>query len=250
MPLSFRKLTYLKKLLIATATGKKNVHFLHIRKTGGTSLKNILSKHLITSKCVLHLHPHRITSAKIPRQHYITFVTRDPVARYVSGFNSRKQQGAPAHIVPWIEGESKAFNTFATANDLALALSPTHSKHMDALHAMKCISHIQCSYWDWFDSPQSFKNDWDRIIFIGRIETFTEDFEELKSALKLPSNASLPADPVSANRSSQKQIQENKLCPEAAALIREWYRRDYEFLELCEQWRNKNQGAVAKFFME
>jgi hypothetical protein len=36
------------------------------------------------------------------------------------------------------------------------------------------------------------------------------------------------------------------LDPDAEALVRNWYRKDYEFLDLCAEWREQQDGAVAK----
>ena len=244
MAFSFRRLTYRKRVIQAALTGKQNVHFLHIRKTGGTTLKTILSQHLVTDRCVLHLHPHRVGLRHVAKGHRIMFVTRDPVSRFVSGFGSRQRQGAPAHIVPWNEAETKAFGIFSTANELALALDPAHPLHADAVHAMHHISHLQCSYWDWFGDEAALTARESSILFIGQIETFAGDFERLKPVLGLPPQTRLPDDPVTTNR-SPRTASGPALSDEALTLVRHWYRSDYQFLDFCHRWREKNQGPVA-----
>ena len=72
-------------------------------------------------------------------------VTRDPVARYVSGFDSRLRQGAPSRHAPWRGDEEWAFSQFPDPNSLALALNPEHPAHQNALRAMHGITHIQTS---------------------------------------------------------------------------------------------------------
>ncbi len=245
MSLSFRKLAGLKKRLLATCTGRTNVHFLHLRKTGGTTLKSVLGDHQVTSKCVLHLHPHRITLRHIPLGHQVMFVTRDPISRYISGFGSRLRKGAPAHHVPWSTDEEIAFAHFPDPNSLALALDPKHPAHAEAVRAMRTISHLQCSYWDWFGNEDELAAREDAILFIGRVESFDSDFDLLKEPLGLPGETILPKDSKSTNRGST-DAKQSFLEPAAVELVRNWYRRDYDFLEICEKWREQNGGPVAK----
>lgn len=246
MSLSFRKLARLKKRLFAACSGRKNVHFLHLRKTGGTALKCVLEAHQITSNSVLHLHPHRFTLRHVPVGHRVIFVTRDPVKRYVSGFGSRLRQGAPAHHVPWSEDEALAFSRFPDPNSLALALDPAHPQHEEALHAMRSITHIHCSYWDWFCDEKLLAEREDAILFIGRIESFESDFEALKAPLALPADLKLPGDSKKANRHVSGSNRRPALEPAAMEQVKNWYRRDYDFLDFCARWREKQGGPVAR----
>lgn len=245
MSLSFRKLGRLKKRILAAYTGRENIHFLHLRKTGGTTLKTVLGPHQVTPKCVLYLHPHRVALKHIPQGHRLMFVTRDPVSRYISGFGSRLRKGAPAHHVPWSAAEELAFSRFPDPNSLALALDPAHPAHVDAVHAMRTISHLQCSYWDWFGNETELAAREDAILFIGRVESFDADFELLKEPLGLPPELALPMDSISTNRNSQSD-RPLPLEPAAIKQIKTWYHRDYDFLEICEKWRESHGGPVAK----
>jgi hypothetical protein len=244
--LSFRTLESFRKRVLARFTGRRNVHFLHLRKTGGTSLKSVLGSHQVTSSSVLHLHPHRFTLAHVPRGHRVMFVTRDPVNRYVSGFGSRLRQGAPAHIVAWSADEELAFSRFTDPNSLALALDPAHPSHADAVHAMRTISHLHCSYWDWFIDEKLLAARKDDILFIGRVESFDDDFEQLKEPLGLPPDLSLPKDPKATNQGIRATASKPALEPAAVALVKNWYRRDYDFLEICGNWRQSHGGPVAR----
>jgi hypothetical protein len=236
----------LKKRLIARYSGRTNVHLLHIRKTGGTALKQVFNEHPITPKCVLHHHPHRFTLRHVPSGHWLMFVTRDPVSRYISGFGSRLRQGAPAGHVPWTADEALAFSRFSDPNSLALALDPSHPMHTEALHAMGSISHIRYTHWDWFENEDAFTAGQDRIFFIGRTETLDADFEELKKPLGLPPGLTLAQDPKGANRGSQPASQAPVLETAAVEWLKSWYRRDYDFLDLCDRWRARQGGPVAK----
>lgn len=244
MSFSYRKLTSIRKHIVAICTGRENVHLLHLRKTGGTALKNALGPHQVTPKYVIHLHPHRVTLAQIPRGNRVIFVIRDPVNRYISGFGSRLRRGAPANHVDWSADEALAFSRFPDPNSLALALNPAHSAHADATHAMRSITHIQSSYQDWFGSEKELAAKEDDILFIGRLESLNADFELLKERLGLPSDLILPIDPRSSNRVISGENRPPPLEAAAVELVRNWYRRDYDFLEFCEKWRDKYLGSA------
>lgn len=246
MGLSFRKATYLQRRMYARLTGRANVHFLHIRKTGGTALKNALRAYPATSRCVLHLHPHRIGLSDVPAGHRVMFAVRDPLSRFISGFGSRLRQGAPANHVAWSPGEEVAFRRFPTANDLALALNPGHPAHPEARAAMEAITHLSCSYWDWFGGPELLERRKESLLFIARIESFDADFQALKRALRLPEEAALPSDARLAHRAggAAKPVLE----PEAVASLKAWYRADFEFIAFCDAWRASQGGPVARDF--
>lgn len=235
---SFRRLAACHRRWHAMLHGKQNVHFLHLRKTGGTAIKAALASHLVTPNAVIHLHPHRITLNSIPHGHRIVFVTRDPVRRFVSGFTSRLNQGAPAHHVPWTPAEAIAFTRFPDPNSLALALDPAHPMHPEALDAMSAISHIRCSYWDWFHDENTFQQRRDDILFIGRTERLDDDFGTLKALLELPNHLELPRDPAASNRGTPQSLE-----PRAVELLRHWHAADYRFLECCETWRSRATGG-------
>lgn len=244
--ISFGKITTLKKRVIAGLTGRRNVHFLHLRKTGGTALKHALTPYQVRPSHMLYFHPHRITLRQIPNGHQIMFVTRDPVSRFVSGFLSRLRQGAPSHDVPWRGDEAWAFSQFPTPNELALALDHRHPAHENAKRAMLGISHIRYGYWEWFGDEAALEARRNDILFIGRMENFEADFQALKGPLGLPAGLTLPGDAKGANRSVYAPHASPALATEAVKWIQDWYRRDYDFLDFCDRWRAEQSGPVAK----
>ncbi len=54
-------------------TTKQKVHFLHIGKTGGSAIKSVLEKKLITPKYILKLHSHGTSLKDIPKGEYVVF---------------------------------------------------------------------------------------------------------------------------------------------------------------------------------
>jgi hypothetical protein len=72
------------------------ISFIHVRKTGGNAIK-----HMLRDDERFELHKHELTLTKIWRDdpnRKVFFVVRDPVSRFISGFNSRLRNGGPSHV--------------------------------------------------------------------------------------------------------------------------------------------------------
>ena len=221
---------YLKSLFYRLR-GYKNVHFLHIRKTGGTALKNALKGVKITSKgYVIWLHPHRVSIKHIPKGDLIVFFIRDPISRFVSGFNSRRREGWPANYYPWTPGEREAFKYFKSPNDLAKALyAGDESLRRRAEKAMREIEHVNTFLSDWLISIDYISRRREDILFIGLMESLNDDFNVLKEVLGLPRDLELPKDPRLAHRSPADE--DRHLDDDARRNLERWYRKDIELYE-------------------
>jgi len=218
----------------ARLTGRPLVHFLHVRKAGGTAIKNVLVAHATAGPNLIACHPHRITVQDIPVGEKFLFAVRDPVSRYVSGFLSRLHQGAPAHFVPWTADEKLAFARFQTPNELGLALASADADTRgEAERAMAAISHVRSSYWDWFLDEATLRQRAGDVLIVLRQRHLDEDFRQALRLLQLPADLRLSDDPAAANRSPQDESR--RLEPEAEQAIRAYYARDYQFLELCRE---------------
>jgi hypothetical protein len=106
-------------------------HFIHIRKTGGTAIKEALKNAAGLDQSTIKLHKHKIRLSDIAAgdKVFLFFFLRDPVSRFVSGFNSRLRQGQPRYNSAWNEAEKRAFGFFPTANSLAEALTFEREQH-------------------------------------------------------------------------------------------------------------------------
>lgn len=218
----------------ARLTGRPVVHFLHVRKAGGSSIKAALVPRATAGPFLVECHPHRITINDIPKGEKVFFVVRDPVARFVSGFQSRLNQGRPAHDVPWKDGEQQVFRQFTDPNELALALAdPDEARREVAEHAMRTIIHVRSSYWDWFIDEATLRSRADDVVMVLRQEALPADFAKLVELLQLPGAVELPDDPATANRSTGSG--KHSLTPRARAAIEAHYARDYDFLAICRE---------------
>jgi hypothetical protein len=138
---------------------------------------------------------------------------------------------------PWDPAEAEAFARFKTPNALAGGLASCESSIRAAAEAaMRGITHVQASYWDWFHDRAYFESRLNDILLIGFQETLDADFERLKSLLDLPTQVRLPTDDVASHRSPIGL--DRTLDETSQATLREWYARDYEFIELCRSLRS------------
>ena len=94
---------------------------------------------------------------------------------------------------------------------------------------MRAIQHVRSSYWAWFRDPDYFKSRADHILWIGRQESL--DLKPLAASLGLE-RLELPTDPREANMAIGPRPDLSDL---ARQNLREWFEKDYMFLELCEE---------------
>jgi hypothetical protein len=159
----------------------------------------------------------------------VLFMLRDPVDRFVSGFNSRRRRGRPLNNTEWTQDEAAAFTTFPTANDLAEALSAAEDRRRAAaVAAMHGIYHVKSSYADWLVDVDYLGSRRDDILWVGLTSRLADDFARLKQILGLPIECVLPADPVASHR----RLDTDETCLSTVGIknIEQWYTADYLFL--------------------
>jgi hypothetical protein len=210
------------------------VHFLHIRKAGGTAVAEALRP--VARRYGIVLHGHGTKLCEIPPDHFVAFFVRHPIPRFVSGFWSRMRRGLPRHHYEWKETEVKAFRHFQSANDLAEALSAAdRERAQNAREAMQGISHVKSTYRDWFSGERELDDRLNSIALIGLQETMNRDFEYLKGWLGLPQDISLPEDDTLAHRTPPEF--DRRLSPLAEQNLAEWYADDIRFYDHCVELR-------------
>ena len=215
--------------------GKNILHFLHIRKTGGTAIKEALRDVVETEKYFIRLHSHKTRLIDIPKNEKVFFFLRDPIARFVSGFNSRLRQGKPRYNSPWNEGEKIAFQHFPTANKLAETLFETHQQKI-VEQAMADIRHINQTYAYWFDNIEYISSRIKDLIFVGFQETFNSDFERLKKLIQLPKYIHIPQDDIKSHRTPKNY--DTFLSDKSVVNLKKWYSQDYEFIGFFKNYKN------------
>ena len=223
---------------------------MHVGKTGDGSIKALISAHRRRHRSApIRAFGHHfvlpILRERFP-QHQVVFFVRDPVARYVSGFNSRLRQGRPKNDRPWTPQEEVAFRRFPTPNSLAEALSSTDAGcRAQAEQSMNDISHVQTplrAFVGSFAFLQQCVAE-GSIAMIGTMQYFAEDVARMQRIVGLDPDLSLPTDDLRTHRTPAGM--ETRLSEEGERNIRAWYRADYEIYGWCMQRREEWSAATV-----
>jgi hypothetical protein len=217
------------------------VHFLHVSKTGGTTLKQMLLRANITTTGdgrPLVMNGHQVTmpvALARGERNQVTCFLRHPVPRFVSGFNSRLRKGAPAHLGRWDRDEKIVFQQFRSANEAAEALSSSDLTRQNyAISSMRALTHTRWKIVDWLVSIEYLEPRLDRIAFMGFQEMFDEDVARFYSTFGLGERAELE------HHHEAPDTDSTELSAIGQRNIRRWYQDDialYEWaLERRERW--------------
>ena len=217
----------------------RQIHVLHIGKTGGSALGEALWPHALA--CGIVLHGHDCTLRDIPSGEGVAFIVRDPVRRFVSGFNSRLRKGAPRTFVDWTEAEALAFSQFATPAALSDGLvSDDDTVRHAAAAAMNGIYHPARWLAFWLGSASYVRERRGDIVWVGHTDRLDEDFALLVRRLGLPASLRMPKDAVARHATPDGFATTLTIGGEAA--ITDWYRGDAEILAACLELREDMAG--------
>jgi len=215
------------------------VHMVHIGKTGGVGLEHILlskKDEIKANGFSLHFHPHKFSLADVTHGKAVFFV-RHPVARFVSGFNSRLRMGRPARDIPWSEGEKIAFRMFQEPNVLAETLDSSDDWHRAAAEfSMLAIQHVKNRFRQWVRNTDFIQKSSNTILYIGTQETYEDDCRALLR--KLGASDQLP-DLNAAERHATPPGFSTHLSDRAVANLTKWYEKDIEIYEWCRTHRDE-----------
>lgn len=150
--------------------------FLHIGKTGGSSVNSLIRSIAKNGSSELERYGHRLTLKKIfaDPDARVSFVIRDPIERFVSAFNSRLRCGRrhpddknPSYYSPWRESEAITFSFFKSAAELAESLYGEDERLLSAAqYAVEAISHLRRNYRYHLHSVNFLRKNQDRIYYV------------------------------------------------------------------------------------
>tara|TARA_B100000674_G_scaffold360971_1_gene303741 strand:+ start:2673 stop:3404 length:732 start_codon:yes stop_codon:yes gene_type:complete len=237
------------------------VHFLHVGKTGGSTIKHAikataiklnpqlskkdvrddkiidLSK-LTNNKLEIIFHGHGTSLADIPKDEYFVFSIREPISRFVSGFNSRKRQGRPRYNCPWTQSEKKAFQTFNTPDELAISLTSEDKETREmAKRAMQSIRHIKNRLSQWIIDENYLQARSNRLITIIRQDHLQDDFEDFQKRLNINKYIELVNDENVAHRSSD--MDDKFLSEKSRSNLSSFLEREFQLYSFCLDLRKK-----------
>lgn len=220
--------------LIGSDKNIQTVHFLHIGKNAGTQIGHILDQVNQSQERVrFEKHSHGVQLKSLPQDDGFFFSIRDPAARFRSGFYSRKRMGKPRIYKAWSPHESRLFDEFEHANDLAESLYDEGPRGRAALCAMLSIGHLGRGQVDWFKGS-GFFFDLRPPAWIIRQENLRADMETLLRRLGLDCDFSVSTDPLTAHTNDYSQIP--RLSEKAIDNLKRWHAPDYAFYRQCEDW--------------
>eukprot|EP00746_Dinoflagellata_sp_MGD_P014203 gnl/MRDRNA2_/MRDRNA2_131024_c0_seq1.p1 gnl/MRDRNA2_/MRDRNA2_131024_c0~~gnl/MRDRNA2_/MRDRNA2_131024_c0_seq1.p1 ORF type:complete len:346 (+),score=40.29 gnl/MRDRNA2_/MRDRNA2_131024_c0_seq1:72-1040(+) len=216
------------------------IHFIHVGKTGGTTVLNWLRQAYpeVNTKqrhqkdfhnFVFHGHGFTLGNGK-PEDCY-TFLVRDPVERWVSGFLSRLRKGCPAFCSKWTAQEELIFKEFPTPNDLAEALASNDTLMRErALWAHKGITHTRNGFEHYLPDLDQLMS---RIVFVGHTSQLNSDFENMLRAGNMPEWQKIDYTAKHQNPPELEHLKE--LSPKGHAAVKELLAPDFQIMDKLSQ---------------
>jgi hypothetical protein len=213
---------------------RRRVHFLHIGKNAGNEICRYLGQlNQVQDAIEFVAQPHDVYLIHLPEPNEYLFSIRDPIARFRSGFYSRKRKGQPKLYSEWTAYDALAFRDFEHASDLAEALFAEGEAGCRAFAAMKSIRHTSQNQTDWFYCCGHFLSIRPPLAII-RQEKFSQDIFALQRKLGIGAPAMLPSDDVASHVNDYRGLPE--LSNKAIENLRRWYAQDFEFYRMCNDW--------------
>jgi hypothetical protein len=215
---------------------------LHIGKTGGTAANAVLkANNKLSVGEQVNCYKHKVGLRDVHDENMcerLMFFIREPVARYISAFNSRLRMGYPRHHGEWSPREEVAFAHFKTPNQLAEALSSDDAEKRElARGAMIGIRHLRRAYEHYLDSVKLLEKEKDRIYFIAATETFGPDFDLMRKFLGVSPDIALPVDDYGAHRTPEGF--EKTVSELGRENVQDYYKTDYEIYDWCVKRREE-----------
>ena len=202
---------------------------LHPGKTGGTYLKSVIRHNKARWSRPIEPVSHRETIATTLRdfgpERKLAFTFRDPAARFVSAFQSRRRQGRPKYNRMWSPAEATSFLYFDTANELAEALSSSSEKTKSAAYfAFNAIMHIKTNYSYHFESLKALARETPNIVACLDVRNMEQDLPGFLDALGIKDHEF----PASADRHENPE-QADPLSETALTNLQSFWAVEFEF---------------------
>ena len=219
--------------------------YIHIGKTGGTLIQNVLRSLPQEHRGQFRILGHDVTlpqAVEARPQMPVFFSVRRPAALFVSGFNSRLRQGRPTYDRPWNRREAVAFSVFGTPNELAEALS-AEDPHLraSAEFSMLSINHVRKGLRWHLRDIECLEQHQASIAFILLQERLEQDLRAFADQVGVP----LELAEVSPGERLHTALPEDatKLSDTGLANITRWYRADQEIYDWCAKRHDQAPAA-------
>jgi hypothetical protein len=208
--------------------------FLHIAKTGGTTIGSAINAASRLSDVKLGVYPHNDTLPDLfgidPRL-AVSFAVRDPIDRFVSAFNSRLRNGRPVNDNRWQPREAITYLYFPTVNDLAENLETDDDRMLSAARfALESVAHLRRGYKYHLQSVEFLERNKDRIYFVCDTTTIDEDWQNFLAPLRLDKSR-LPN--IQTLHVAPKRMS-TSLSESGRAKLRRYLADEYEIYDYCK----------------
>ena len=237
-------------------------HFIHIGRCAGTVIQKKfqekfryeqMSKHSIkitTEKSEIWFHSHKISLDMIPLGHKVFFVIRNPIERFISGFNRRLIRGSPSSMKNlrftllreepgsnnWNSEEKLVFTKYNSVLEFIESMfSANKSLRNESLRNLRKIKHLGVlgSYWDFFANKEYLESRKEDILFALRLENLDADFSVLLGMLGISNPFKLPQLGAEAN-SNPTKTDINLLSPRLIRKMEKFLQKEFLFLDFCK----------------
>lgn len=166
--------------------------YLHIGKTGGTSVRYVIEKCREDGYSPPVIFGHAARLPVIVKENpgiRVSFTLRDPIERMISSFNSRMRQSRPTYTAVWKPEEAIAYLWFPTVLDFFRARLSTEERMKSAgIFAEQAMGHVKRGYVYHFHSVKFLKKNLDRIYFVGDIENLRRNFHRYFDPCGIPAS--------------------------------------------------------------
>lgn len=160
-----------------------NIYFLHIRKSGGTTLGHSFKKINEDNFTKIIKLRHRDKIYNLDKNQKYCFSVRDPITAYVSAFNDRKRDGRPSFNIKKNLFEKISFFFFKSSDELAKNLySKNPFKKILSNFALRSITHVNEPLYSWFKISEIKKH---KPYFIFDVKSLNSDYELFCKKLKI-----------------------------------------------------------------
>ncbi|PJK28295.1 tetratricopeptide repeat protein [Minwuia thermotolerans] len=208
--------------------------FLHIGKTGGNAVLEhigpLAAAHNVDFRRFGHDVRLREALAADPELK-MSFVVRDPAARFVSAFWSRLRNGRPKRNSLWSPEEAVAFRWFATPDELACALEAEDERLKSAaLFAMNAISHLRRNFAWALGSPEYLERVRHRLFFVAGLDELDQRLPEMAGRMALP-RSGLPNEPAHVHVRPEGPSSADELSERGRANLRRFWVQDFEIYD-------------------
>jgi hypothetical protein len=215
--------------------------FIHIGKTGGTLIREVLLSLPAEHRRRFRFHGHDVTlpqALEANPEMPVFFSVRRPESLFVSAFNSRRREGRPTYERPHNRQERIAFGLFDSPNELAESLSAAEP-HLRACaeFSMLAINHVRKGLRWYLRDIECLDEHRDRIAFILLQERLEEDLSAFAARVGVP----LEAAQVSPHERLHTAVEEDDLELSATGMsnIRAWYRPHQEIYDWCVAFHDR-----------